>query len=219
MNLPLMTVTGRSIPVAVSPHHTIGQVKQIIEDQYHLPVANVRLVASGHILADDKHVSELPLGPDFSILLHYSTEYIDRCLPPPRRPIRPSSPRPSMSEDPTDFKSKLDQLLSLGFAHDDAERSLRSHSFDVDRAASSLLDGDNPAPPVRPAPRSPSAPPPEISLKQEVSVLFEQMSEADQETVLHFTGAQFEFGMVVQACQLCGGDREKMEEFLLNWFE
>jgi hypothetical protein len=124
-----------------------------------------------------------------------------------------------VSEDPTDFKSKLDQLLSLGFAHDDADKALRSHSFDVDRAASSLLDDDKPTPPARPSPRSSPPPPPEISLKQEVSVLFEQMSEADQETVLHFTGAQFEFGMVVQACQLCGGNREKMEEFLLNWFE
>jgi hypothetical protein len=41
----------------------------------------------------------------------------------------------------------------------------------------------------------------------------------DWKRVLLFTGAQFEFGMVVQARQLCSGNREKMEEFLLNWFE
>lgn len=57
------TLTGTKIPISVTKHHTIAQVKEAIKAKHDIPIANQGLLFNSNILQDDATIGSIGMKP------------------------------------------------------------------------------------------------------------------------------------------------------------
>lgn len=191
ISLSFQTVTGRRFSLEVPESGTIFDVKQMLEEKYHLSAENLKLFFLSAILLDDHPISDLKIPIDGYILVHQSNQRIVREKPAPK-----AKEKPKVADDPPDFDVRVEMLSSMGFEKSKCEKALRDANYNPDVAANLLLGSPAPAP----------APPPRRagSDREELHAAIGALSQSDRTALERIVACGFTMEDAAQVYIACG---------------
>jgi hypothetical protein len=117
-------VTGRIYTLEVSPEMTVGEMKTMLEEQYGLPAAGLKMIVHTKALADPTPVRDLNIPTWSFIVVHSSSmarapppAQTPQAAPAPARAAAPESAgaAPAVPVGPPNFVSLVASLPELGF--------------------------------------------------------------------------------------------------------
>lgn len=128
MHIYVKVLKGNEIQVAVSPSHTVEDVKGILEMQFCMPAAQQKLVFKGKTLTDGKRLSDYQISDGDKLFLFQKKGDLSSASTPitpghthVELPVQPSE---VFSSTTTVLWDKLSDFLQRHFTKTDAQKVL-----------------------------------------------------------------------------------------------
>ena len=85
------SVKGDSYQLDVEPNTTIGEAKRRLEEEFHLPSNNLKMILTAKILSDDQTISSLNIPAGAFIVVHSVVPRKPQPKPKPKAEVKPAS--------------------------------------------------------------------------------------------------------------------------------
>lgn len=144
MQLNFLTIMGKRLNVVVSPTQTISQIKAIVAKDNQIPnPENLEFIYDSKRLDNNTVASDLPVSTGSLILIHNTNQFVD-VQKKEKETARESTLEKKRSyrefNEPPNFDQQIAQLVELGRSPQDCANALRNANYDLELAASMLID-------------------------------------------------------------------------------